>query len=134
MQKTKTFIGELKEFAMKGNVMDLAIGVIVSGAFGKIVSSLVSDIIMPPIGMLMGGFDMKDLNIVLHNSAGTRNDVVMNVGIFLQNCIDFAIIALALFLVIKALNKVKAKKEEEKVKEISEEIKLLSEIRDLLKK
>ncbi|MEI6400292.1 MAG: large-conductance mechanosensitive channel protein MscL [bacterium] len=134
MQKAKTFIGELKEFAMKGNVMDLAIGVIIGGAFGKIISSLVSDIIMPPIGMLMGGFDMKDLTIVLHNGAGTRNDVVMNIGIFLQNCIDFAIIATALFLTIKALNKIKAKKEEEKVKEISEEIKLLSEIRDLLKK
>lgn len=134
MQKAKTFIGELKEFAIKGNVMDLAIGVIVGGAFGKIISSLVSDIIMPPIGMLMGGFDMKDLTIVLHNGAGARNDVVMNIGIFLQNCIDFAIIATVLFVTIKALNKLKAKKEEEKVKEISEEIKLLSEIRDLLKK
>ncbi len=134
MQKAKTFIGELKEFAMKGNVMDLAIGVIIGGAFGKIVSSLVSDIIMPPIGMMMGGFDMKDLTITLRNAAGVRNDVVMNIGIFLQNCIDFAIIAIALFVTIKALNKLKAKKEEEKVKEISEEIKLLSEIRDLLKK
>jgi large conductance mechanosensitive channel len=134
MQKAKTFIGELKEFAMKGNVMDLAIGVIIGGAFGKIVSSLVSDIIMPPIGMLMGGFDMKDLTVTLRNAAGVRNDVVMNIGIFLQNCIDFAIIAIALFVTIKALNKLKAKKEEEKVKEISEEIKLLSEIRDLLKK
>ena len=135
MQKARTFIQELQEFALKGNVMDLAIGVVIGGAFGKIVSSLVSDIIMPPIGLLLGGFDMKDVTITLRNSAGIRNDVVMNIGIFLQNCIDFAIIACALFVAIKAINNLREKREKDhpKEKEVSEETKLLTEIRDLLK-
>ncbi len=129
------FIKEFKEFAMRGNVMDMAIVIIIGGAFGKIVTSLVNDIIMPPIGLMLGGVDFKDLMIPI--GAGSDGTIVsINYGLFINTIIDFLIIALAIFLVIKGMNKMK-KKEEEKPKappEPSEDIKLLREIRDSLKK
>jgi large conductance mechanosensitive channel len=115
---------EFKQFAMRGNVMDLAVGVIIGGAFGKIVSSLVSDIIMPPISKLSGGINFTDLAW-----GGVRY------GAFIQNIVDFLIIAAAIFLMVKAMNKLERKKQAEpaKVAELSTQEKLLTEIRDLLK-
>lgn len=134
------FIKEFKEFAMKGNVMDMAVGIIIGGAFGKIVSSLVEDVIMPPIGMLLGNVNFSDLRVVLRGAtveAGeTIPEVAIRYGAFLQTAIDFLIIALAIFLMIKAINKFKRKEEpvEEAPAAPAEDIRLLSEIRDLLKK
>jgi len=124
-----SFVKEFKEFAMKGNMMDLAIGVIIGGAFGKIISSLVTDVIMPPIGLLLGGIDFRALVIKI----GTAT---MTIGNFINAVIDFVIIALVIFLMIKAMNKMKRKQEEKPAAapKQSEEIKLLKEIRDLLKK
>ena len=123
------FIKEFKEFAMKGNVMDMAVGVIIGGAFGKIVSSLVDDVIMPLIGMITGGVDLTGLK-------ATVGDAEVMYGNFIQNIIDFLIIAFCIFLMIKGMNKLSRKKEEEPAApaEPSNEEKLLGEIRDLLKK
>ena len=126
------FIKEFKEFAMKGNVMDMAVGVIIGGAFGKIVSSLVDDVLMPAIGMLTGNVDFTNLTAKI----GTGEDAaVLKYGMFIQNVIDFLIIALCIFLIIKFMNKIMKKKEEEPAPEPepSNEEKLLGEIRDLLK-
>jgi len=121
------FIKEFKEFAVKGNVMDMAVGVIIGGAFGKIVSSLVDDIIMPVIGSLTGGIDFKELAV-------TVGDANIKYGSFIQNIIDFLIIAFCIFMMIKAVNAVTRKKEEEPAPaEPTAEEKLLTEIRDLLK-
>ena len=127
-----SFIKELREFAMRGNVVDMAVGVIIGGAFGKIVSSLVADVFMPVLGILTGGVDFKDLKITLADAVGETPAVTLNYGVFIQNVFDFIIIAFAIFMMIKALNKLK--KPEEKVKELTTEEKLLTEIRDLLKK
>lgn len=97
-------IDEFKEFALKGNVVDLAVGVIIGGAFGKIVSTLVDNILMPPIGFLMSGVDFKDLGI---NLGTVAKPVLIKYGAFIQSCIDFAIIALVLFMIIRAMNKMK---------------------------
>ena len=114
---------EFKQFAMRGNVIDLAVGVVIGGAFGKIVSSLVGDVIIPPIGKLTGGINFSDLAV-----AGIRY------GAFLQNVIDFLIIAASVFLMVKAINRLERKKREEtKSAEFSTQEKLLTEIRDLLK-
>ena len=123
------FIKEFKEFDMKGNVMDMAVGVIIGGAFGKIVSSLVDDVIMPCVGMLTGGTDFNGLKAQV-------GDATVNYGTFIQNVVDFLIIAFSIFLVIKAINKISKKKAEEPAPEPepSNEEKLLGEIRDLLKK
>ena len=123
------FIKEFKEFAVKGNVMDMAVGVIIGGAFGKIVTSLVDDVLMPIIGMLTGGVDFNGL-------VAKVGDATVKYGTFIQNIIDFLIIALCIFCMIKAMNKLKKKKEEEPAPapEPSNEEKLLGEIRDLLKK
>jgi large conductance mechanosensitive channel len=134
----KHFIRELKEFAVKGNVVDLAVGVIIGGAFGKVVSSLVSDIIMPPIGLLVGGMKFTDIVITLKkggvNAAGTIVPAVtMNIGNFIQNCFDFLIVALAIFAMIKLMNRIRKQKPVEE-KETPRDIQLLTEIRDLLKK
>lgn len=127
---------EFKEFAMKGNVVDLAVGVIIGGAFGKIVSSLVSDVIMPPIGILMGGVDFSDLAYVLKEAEGEVAAVTLNYGTFLMTVIDFLIIAFAIFMVVKGMNKMK--KEEEAAPAPppgpSSTETLLMEIRDSLKK
>nr|WP_314170666.1 large-conductance mechanosensitive channel protein MscL [uncultured Aggregatibacter sp.] len=127
-----SFIKEFREFAMRGNVVDMAVGVIIGGAFGKIVSSLVADVFMPVLGILTGGVDFKDLKITLADAVGETPAVTLNYGVFIQNVFDFIIIAFAIFMMIKALNKLK--KPEEKVKELTSEEKLLTEIRDLLKK
>ena len=127
-----SFIKEFREFARRGNVVDMAVGVIIGGAFGKIVSSLVADVFMPVLGILTGGVDFKDLKITLADAVGETPAVTLNYGVFIQNVFDFIIIAFAIFMMIKALNKLK--KPEEKVKELTTEEKLLTEIRDLLKK
>ena len=124
---------EFKKFAMQGNVMDMAVGVIIGAAFGKIVSSLVTDIIMPPIGVLTGGVDFTKLTMTIKKATDVAEAVTINYGIFINTIIDFIIIALAIFLVIRQLNKLK-KKEEAKPAEPAEEIVLLREIRDSLKK
>jgi large conductance mechanosensitive channel len=135
------FIKEFKEFAVKGNVVDLAVAVIIGGAFGKIVASFVSDVLMPPIGLFLGGVNFKDLNIVLQealvNEAGEEiSAITINYGMFFQNVVDFVIIALVIFMAIRAINNMKKKEEEAPAPPpgptASE--KLLEEIRDLLKK
>lgn len=118
---------EFKEFAMKGNVMDLAVAVIIGGAFGKIVTSLVGDVIMPLVGLMMGGLNFSSLSI-------TIGDAVIKYGAFLQNVVDFLIIAWVIFMMVKALNRVHKKEEAQAPAPApSNEEVLLSEIRDLLK-
>ncbi len=126
------FIKEFKEFAMKGNVMDMAVGVIIGGAFGKIVSSLVDDVLMPAIGMLTGNVDFTNLTAKIGTGADAA---VLKYGVFIQNVVDFLIVAFCIFLIIKLMNKIMKKKEEEPAPEPepSNEEKLLGEIRDLLK-
>jgi large conductance mechanosensitive channel len=126
---------ELKEFMMRGNVADMAVGVIVGGAFGKIVSSLVSDIIMPPIGVISGGVNFPDLKLVLKHAAGDAAAVTINYGTFIQTVLDFVIIATAIFFAIKGLNMLQKKKEEAPATPPAptREEALLTEIRDLLK-
>ena len=125
-------IQEFKEFAVKGNVVDMAVGIIIGGAFGKIVSSFVADVIMPPIGLLLGGVDFTQLGIVLKEATGKEPAVVLAYGKFIQNVVDFTIVAFAIFLVVKAVNSLKKKEEEAPAEPPKEEI-LLTEIRDLLK-
>lgn len=129
-------VDEFKAFAMKGNVVDMAVGIIIGAAFGKIVSSLVSDIIMPPLGLLIGGVNFTDLKIDINPAADKQ--VWWNYGNFLQVCFDFLIVALAVFLVIKAINAAKKKQEEAPAPSAppapTKEETLLTEIRDLLKK
>jgi len=127
---------EFKKFAMRGNVVDMAVGIVIGGAFGKIVSSFVNDVLMPPIGMLMGGVDFKDLAIVLKEAAGETAAVTVNYGAFIQTVLDFLIIAFAIFMVVKAMNNLKKKEEAAPAappKPSAEEV-LLTEIRDALKK
>jgi large conductance mechanosensitive channel len=129
-------VDEFKAFAMKGNVVDMAVGIIIGAAFGKIVSSVVSDIIMPPLGLLIGGVSFTDLKWVMKAATDTAPAVTWNYGNFLQVCFDFLIVAFAVFLLIKAMNA--AKKKEEAAPsappEAPKEEVLLTEIRDLLKK
>lgn len=131
---------EFKQFAMRGNVVDMAVGVIIGGAFGKIVSSIVSDIIMPPIGLLVGGVNFSDLSWTLKEATIENGEeiaaVTLNYGNFIQVVIDFIILAFAVFLMVKAMNASKRKKEEEKAAEPPAppaDVQLLAEIRDLLK-
>ena len=130
----KKFFKDFKEFAMKGNVLDMAVGVIIGAAFGKIVSSLVANIIMPPLGLLIGGVDFKQFKWVLKPAEGDIPAVVMEYGNFIQTVFDFIIVAFAIFIAIKVMNKLYKKKEVEKPapKPTNEEV-LLTEIRDLLK-
>ncbi|ORM65107.1 large-conductance mechanosensitive channel protein MscL [Pantoea rwandensis] len=125
---------EFRDFAMRGNVVDLAVGVIIGAAFGKIVSSLVANIIMPPLGLLIGGVDFKQFKWVLKPAEGDIPAVVMEYGNFIQTIFDFVIVAFAIFMAIKLMNKMYQKKEVEKpvAKPTNEEL-LLTEIRDLLK-
>lgn len=129
-------IKEFKTFAMKGNVVDMAVGIIIGAAFGKIVSSVVNDIIMPPIGILVGGVDFKDLKVVLKGATEGVPAVTLNYGNFLQVVFDFLIVAFAVFMLIKALNMAKRKREEAPAPPPapSKQEVLLTEIRDLLKK
>jgi len=129
------FIKEFRDFAVKGNVVDMAVGIIIGAAFGKIVSSFVGDVIMPPLGVLIGGVDFSNLVITIKQAAGDAPAVVLGYGKFIQTLIDFTIIAFAIFMAVKAMNSIK-KKEVEAPKAppapTKEEI-LLTEIRDLLK-
>lgn len=124
---------EFKKFAIKGNVMDLAIAVVIGGAFGKIVTSLVNDIIMPPIGVLSGGVDFSKLAITLKKATETTEAITLNYGTFINTILDFVIISFSIFFIVRQINKFKTK-EESKPKETPEDIKLLREIRDSLKK
>ncbi|NDJ56124.1 large-conductance mechanosensitive channel protein MscL [Enterobacteriaceae bacterium 4M9] len=127
-----SFLKEFRDFAMRGNVVDLAVGVIIGAAFGKIVSSLVADIIMPPLGLLIGGIDFKQFAWTLRPAEGDIPAVVMNYGIFIQNIFDFVIVALAIFAAIKLMTKLRKKQEEPAAGPTNQEV-LLGEIRDLLK-
>lgn len=130
------FLKDFKEFAIKGNVIDLAIAVIIGAAFGKIVSSLVNDILMPPIGFLLGEVDFRYLKWVLQKGSDIAEEVAITYGQFIQNVIDFIIIAFSVFLVVRVYRRLERKKEEtpapSPVAPTNEE-KLLAEIRDLLK-
>ena len=148
MEKYNRYWKEFKEFAVKGNVVDLAVAVIIGGAFGKIVSSLVADVVMPIVGVLIGGFNFAALKIVLKKAvlgvdgAVISQAVSINIGNFIQNIFDFLIIALAIFFMIKLMGKIKnrlvreeeAAKKEEAPQPLSKDQELLVEIRDLLKK
>ena len=111
----KSFFKEFREFAVKGNVMDMAIGVVIGTAFGKIVSSLVADIIMPLVGLFVGNIDLKDLSVTLQDKTETSSEIVLTYGVFLQNVLDFLIVAFAIFLTIKVIINLKNRiiKEEE---------------------
>jgi large conductance mechanosensitive channel len=126
---------EFKDFAMRGNVVDMAVGIVMGGAFGKIVSSFVGDVLMPPIGILLGGVDFSDLVITLKSAADGADAVTMRYGTFIQTVIDFLIIAFAIFLVVKAMNTVIKKKDEAPPPPPapSKEEQLLTEIRDALR-
>ncbi len=129
-------MSEFKDFAIKGNVVDMAVGIIVGAAFGKIVSSFVADVIMPPIGLALGGVNFTDLAVTLQEASGDIAAVNLNYGNFVQTIIDFVIIAFAIFMAVKMMNNMKKKEAEapsEPPKPSKEEV-LLTEIRDLLKK
>lgn len=139
MAKCK-FWNEFKEFAMKGNVIDMAVGIVIGGAFGKIVTSLVNDLLMPCIGALIGGFDFNNLKVVLSKAVMDGEEIVkpavtLNYGTFINEIMNFLIIALCIFLCIKGINKMHKKKEEEPAAPAPkpDDVVLLEEIRDLLK-
>lgn len=137
------FLSDFKDFAMKGNVLDMAVGVIIGGAFGKIVTSLVNDVLMPVIGKIVGGIDFTSLKLVLSEAVidgGGKElspEVALNYGNFIQSMFDFLIIAFCIFVFIRLIGKLSRKKKEEEAAapapEPSEDVKLLTEIRDLLK-
>lgn len=131
-----SLIKEFKEFAVKGNVIDMAVGIIIGGAFGKIVSSFVADVVMPPIGVLLGGVDFTKLAMTVKEASETTEAVKINYGLFLNTIVDFVIIAFVIFMVIKTINKMKRKEEEKPAAPPapSKQEVLLTEIRDLLKK
>ena len=131
-----SMMSEFKDFAMRGNVVDMAVGIVIGGAFGKIVSSFVSDVLMPPIGLMMGGVDFGDLAVVLQEASGDVAAVTINYGSFIQTVLDFVIIAFAIFMVVRAMSNMKKKEEAAPAappKPSAEEV-LLTEIRDALKK
>jgi len=137
MQKhAMKLVGEFQQFAIKGNVIDMAVGVIIGAAFGKIISSLVADIIMPPVGYLMGGVDFSNLKFFLREPVGTNPGVAISYGLFINTLINFVIVAFAMFILIRAL--ISLKKKEEAAPSAppapSNQELLLAEIRDLLKK
>ncbi len=137
-------IDEFKAFALRGNMIDMAVGIIIGGAFGKIITSLVNDIIMPPLGLIIGGINFKDLSYVLREAVMDPDGKILqpaltfNYGSFIQNVFDFLLIALAIFMAIKAMNRLRNKQEEPAPPpappQPSNEEKLLTEIRDLLKR
>lgn len=141
-KKGKKFIGEFKEFISRGNVMDMAVGIIIGSAFTAIVNSLVKDMIMPVVGKIIGGINFSDLKIVLTAAVGDAPEVAVCYGSFLQQILDFLIIAFVVFLMVKAVNSLRKRlikeqepvPEEPQIAESSEEARLLTEIRDLLKK
>lgn len=130
-----SMLSEFKSFAMRGNVVDMAVGIVIGGAFGKIVSSFVADVLMPPIGLLLGNVDFSDLAVTLRAAEEGIEAVTLRYGMFIQTVIDFVIIAFAIFMVVKAMNSMKQKEEEkpaEPPKPSKEEV-LLTEIRDALR-
>lgn len=129
-----SMIGEFREFAVKGNVVDLAVGIIMGGAFGKITSSLVADVIMPPLGMLIGGVDFSNLKATLKAAQGEAAAVTLNYGLFIQTVVDFVIVAFAMFLLVKAINAMKRAQPADANAAPSKQEVLLTEIRDLLRK
>lgn len=137
----KKFLKEFREFAVKGNVIDLAVAVIIGGAFGKIVSSLVADIVMPPLGVLMGGINFNDWKFVLKQGVNGAPDVTLNIGTFIQNVVDFLIIALVIFLMVRIISHIKKRLEADKNKQpqppqpvpLTKDQELLTEIRDSLR-
>ena len=132
-----SIVKEFREFAMKGNVVDLAVGVVIGAGFGKIVSSLVADVITPPIGLVIGGVNFTHLKLTLREAIGDKPPVTLNYGTFLQTLFDFAIIALAIFAVVKVINRLKRKLDEPPPPPppplVTREVELLTEIRDALK-
>ncbi|GAB6141341.1 large-conductance mechanosensitive channel protein MscL [Methylosoma difficile] len=130
-----SIIQEFKDFAIKGNAVDMAVGIIVGAAFGKIITSLVADVFMPPIGLLIGGVDFSDLAITLKAASDGAPAVLLNYGKFIQSIVDFTIIAFAIFMFVKVLNNLKKKQEAKPAApaEPSPQEVLLTEIRDLLK-
>lgn len=126
---------EFKTFALRGNVVDMAVGIITGAAFGKIVSSLVADVVMPPLGLLIGGVDFKDLAVTLRQAHGEVAAVTLNYGAFVQTVIDFTIIAFAIFVLVKAINRMQKKAAQAPAEPAAPpaDIQLLTEIRDLLK-
>lgn len=130
-----SLLTEFKAFAVRGNVVDIAVGIIIGAAFGKVVASFVNDIIMPPIGLLIGGVNFKDLAVILKDAVGQTAAVTLNYGAFIQTIIDFLIIAAAIFVAIKVMNELQRKEEEvtEEAAVPPPQETLLREIRDLLK-
>jgi large conductance mechanosensitive channel len=129
-------VSEFKQFAIKGNMVDMAVGIIIGAAFGKIVSSLVNDVIMPPLGLAIGGVDFSELAIVLQEATDEAAAVAIGYGAFIQTIVDFLIVALAIFVAVKVINSMKRKEEEKPAAPAkpSEEVLLLREIRDALNK
>ena len=130
-----SMMSEFKDFAMRGNVVDMAVGIVIGGAFGKIVSSFVADVLMPPMGLALGGVDFSNLAITLQEATGEAEAVLMKYGVFIQTIVDFLIIAFAIFLVVKAMNSMKKEEPEEEAAPpapSNEEV-LLTEIRDALR-
>lgn len=131
---TGSMLKEFREFAFKGNVIDLAVGVVIGSAFGKIVDSLVKDVLMPPIGILTGGVDFSNKVVVLKSATETSEAITLNYGLFINALVSFLIVAFAIFMVIRALNRFKKQKEATPVQVTpSKEVELLTEIRDVLK-
>lgn len=131
-----SMMSEFKDFAMRGNVVDMAVGIVIGGAFGKIVSSFVANVLMPPIGLLLGGVDFSDLALTLKEATAGVEPVLMSYGLFVQSVVDFIIIAFAIFLVVKAMNSLKKEEpaaEPEAEPGPSAEQVLLTEIRDALR-
>lgn len=128
-----SFAQEFKAFIMRGNVVDLAVAVVIGGAFGAVVKSLVSDIIMPPLGVITGGIDFSRMKVVIQSASGTTKEVAITYGAFVNAVITFLIIALAIFIVIKALQRVMPKKADAPPPAPPADVVLLTEIRDLLK-
>jgi large conductance mechanosensitive channel len=130
-----SLIKEFKEFAMKGNVVDMAVGVIIGAAFGKIVTSLVGDVLMPPLGVVLGGVDFSSLSVIVKEAAGTVPAVTVNYGKFIQTIVDFTIVAFVIFIALKGINKLKRPEPAAPVVEPgpTKDQVLLTEIRDLLK-
>ncbi len=126
---------EFKEFAMRGNVVDMAVGIVIGAAFGKIINSLVKDVIMPPIGVLLGDVDFSDMGWVIKEATETTKAVIVKYGVFINTIVEFLIIAFAIFMVVKGINSMKRKEEEKPAAPPapSKEEVLLTEIRDLLK-
>ena len=130
-----SMLTEFKNFAMRGNVVDMAVGIVIGGAFGKIVSSFVADVLMPPLGLLLGGMNFSNLAVTLKDAAEGADAVLLKYGVFVQSIVDFVIIAFAIFMVVKAMNSMK--KQEEAAPAAppapSKEEVLLTEIRDALR-